>query len=90
MSFNDKIREQHLIPWTFKTWILKFIEVDLPIGDLARDISNDNDFPDSESFSEMFEYLQRIHASGDAMDAFVTVWNFYLSSNAIPDGFFTQ
>lgn len=90
MSFTDKIREQHSTPWTFKTWILNFTEVDLPIGDLARDISNDGDFPDSDSFSEMFEYLQRRHASENALDALVTVWNFYLSSNATPDGFFTQ
>lgn len=29
------------IPWTFKTWIIRFKGVDLPIGDLADDIAKD-------------------------------------------------
>ena len=72
-------RLEHGIPWTFKTWILKFKGVDLPIGDLANDISGDSDFPDDD-FAEIYDYLISKHATEPVLDTFVTSWNFYLAS----------
>ena len=72
------------IPWTFKTWILKFKGVDLPIGDLANDVSEDSNFPDDDDLSEIYDYLISKHATEPVLDTFVTSWNFYLASNVDP------
>lgn len=68
------------IPWTFKSWIAEFKNVDLPIGDFAKDVVSDDDFPDVESFIDIFEYLQDKKASLKALDAFVNIWTFYTLS----------
>jgi uncharacterized protein YozE (UPF0346 family) len=68
------------IPWTFKTWISEFKDVDLPIGDLARDISRDSDFPDEDSFGIIHKHLINKNADTIVLETFSTVWNFYLSS----------
>lgn len=68
------------IPWTFKTWIENFKSVDLPIGDLARDIFTDEDFPEDDNFSEIYDHLIRKHARGVVIDTFVAAWNYYLIS----------
>lgn len=68
------------IPWTFKTWIANFQGVDLPIGDLANDINGDDDFPDDDDFSDIYDHLMVKHCSREALETFVIVWNFYLIS----------
>lgn len=69
-----------LNPWTFRTWIANFETVDLPIGDLARDISTDSDFPDDDDFELIYDHLRHKSASHAALETFVLVWNFYISS----------
>jgi len=54
----------------FKTWIKKFNKEDSPIGDLARDIKNDNKFPIGKNFIKMHSYLQSINASNNAIDVY--------------------
>ncbi len=71
--------------WTFKTWISEFKSVDLPIGDLAKDISEDDSFPDEDSVSEIYDHLLRKRAQPQAIDAFIAAWSYYLLSNAVPD-----
>lgn len=68
------------IPWTFKTWLANFKKVDLPIGDLATDITKDKNFPDNDSFSEILEHLQSQTSDPDVIETFMLVWNFYLAS----------
>lgn len=75
------------IPWTFKTWIVRFKGVDLPIGDLAKDIVSDEDFPNEDYFSDIYDHLRSKHANSICLETFVAAWNYYLSSNADPDGF---
>lgn len=84
--FNDLIRDKNTVYWTFKTWIKNFEDVDLPIGDLAGDISSDSDFPEDDIFSEIYDHLRSKHASSPVIDTFVCAWNYYLASNATPDG----
>ena len=59
-------------PWTFKTWILNFKGVDLPIGDLADDIARDPDFPEEDYFGEILEHISaKSHSNADIQETFV-------------------
>ena len=67
--------------WTFKTWIKKFENVDLPIGDLAKAVKSDKNFPDSEDYTTINNYLiSKSHNDIHVLNTFRTVWNFYISS----------
>ncbi|KGI42483.1 hypothetical protein KY55_10390 [Clostridium tetani] len=68
------------MPWTFKSWITNFKEVDLPIGDLARDIINDSNFPKDDTFGIIHEYICYKTTSSEVIETFVTTWNFYLAT----------
>ncbi|BFH59416.1 YozE family protein [Paenibacillus azoreducens] len=68
------------IPWTFKTWIKNFKGVDLPIGDLAEDISKDTFFPDGDDFSDIHAYICERANDPAVIETFVLVWNFYQAS----------
>lgn len=71
MTDNEK-------PWTFKNWIAEFKGVDLPIGDLAKDISDDADFPDEDYLDEIFEHLYSKARNNPAvLEVFTHAWNFY-------------
>lgn len=50
---------------TFKQWLLKFIEVDLPIGDAAREINQDPNFPETKSYDVIFNYLENEARASD-------------------------
>ena len=67
--------------YTFKEWIECFKNVDLPIGDISRDMLGDEDFPDSDDYIEIFEYIvHKSHRNSDIVEAFRTVWDFYKAS----------
>ena len=66
---------------TFKKWINKFIEVDLPIGDLSRDIKRDATFPDTKDKEKIISYLESKRASSIVLSTFNDVWDFYKKSN---------
>ena len=69
------------IPWTFKTWIVCFKGVDLPIGDLANDIAKDEDFPDEDYFQEIWDHISsKCKANSDILETFALAWNYYLAS----------
>lgn len=56
---------------TFRTWILKNkINRDTPVGDLARDIQRDINFPSTYEYSEMVGYLKHKSACSQAKAAF--------------------
>ncbi len=66
---------------TFKKWIKHFIDVDRPIGDLAKEISRDKKFPNLTSkksdYQKGISYLESLRASRDAILAFKNAWTFY-------------
>ena len=69
------------IDWTFKSWIENFKDVDLPIGDLAKDILADDDFPEDDTFYDILEYIARkSHYDHVIIDTFRTAWNFYVAT----------
>ncbi len=56
---------------TFRTWILSNkIDKDTPVGDLARDIQRDINFPSTYEYSEMIGYLNYKRACFEAKEAF--------------------
>jgi hypothetical protein len=68
-------------PWTFKTWILNFKGVDLPIGDLADDIARDPDFPEEDYFGEILDHISaKSHENSVIQETFVLAWSYYLAS----------
>ena len=72
------------IPWTFQAWIANFTGVDLPIGDLAKEIVGDDDFPDSDDVFDMADHListrNSYEASAAAREALLDAWNFFKAS----------
>ena len=70
-----------VVPWTFKTWILNFRGVDLPIGDLATDIAGDPDFPEGDYFGELLSHIsEKSHDDAVIIETFVLAWGYYLAS----------
>lgn len=65
---------------SFKTWILKFKNVDLPIGDLANDISHDKNFPNIANKQEIYNYLVSKHACDEAIETFEHAWEYYIKT----------
>ena len=65
---------------TFYDWILKFQEVDLPIGDLARDIKTDRHFPKELSTWNEFENHLGI-SSGPVYETAKNAFNYFLAEN---------
>ena len=73
------------IELSFKDWVLKFIDVDLPIGDLAKDISNDEAFPaKSKNRNQIIEYLESKGASYLVVDVANECLDFYEATHLIP------
>jgi uncharacterized protein YozE (UPF0346 family) len=64
----------------FRTWILHFVDVDLPIGDLASDIKNDPEFPRANKKEVILEYLRSRQAIPEAIQTFEDAWDYYLKS----------
>ncbi|WP_422122942.1 YozE family protein [Planococcus sp. X10-3] len=62
---------------TFKQWLLKFNEVDLPIGDAAREVAADPNFPETKSYKEIFNYLEDARASDGWMRTYKEAFKFY-------------
>jgi hypothetical protein len=73
MNWNKKYE----VPWTFKAWLLNFKGVDLPIGDLAEDVSTDASFPDDD-FGEILEHLiDKSRNDSEVLQTFYEAWSFY-------------
>lgn len=64
---------------TFKKWLSKYETLSNPLGDIIRDIIVDPDFPISNDFSDIEEYLwSRI--SGEDMNGLKELWGHYSAS----------
>ena len=61
----------------FAKWIMRYKEDNSPIGDLARDISDDKDFPKTKSKKKILEYLESKDACDGAISAFISAWEAY-------------
>lgn len=69
---------------TFRQWIItRRINSDTPVGDLARDIKDDKNFPNTYDYSEMIGYLKYKGACKEARKAFREAFNIYSKRNII-------
>lgn len=69
------------IPQTFKTWIVNFKGINLPIGDLADDVSRDANFPEEDCFDEILEHIgSKSRHNPYVIETFVLAWGYYLAS----------
>lgn len=69
------------MPITFREWILKFVDVDLPIGDLANDIRQDKYFPKDNKREVLYEYLvSKSQNDRNVLNTFTDAWDYYLKS----------
>ncbi len=59
----------------FHDWIKQFEKSQSAVGDLARDMKEDGDFPKSASLKEMLDYLDNKGACDGAIDALKDAYN---------------
>ena len=63
----------------YKCMIMNFLEDDSPLGDLARDMKSDRDFPKfSVTYDRIMNHLERCAACSDCFDTFNEGWNRYM------------
>jgi uncharacterized protein YozE (UPF0346 family) len=66
------------IAMSFYRWILKkHINTMAPVGDLARDMKEDSEFPRDGGKKKIRQYLEACHACSGCMDAFDEAWAEY-------------
>lgn len=62
----------------FYTWMMKNnINTMAPVGDLARDMEDDNEFPRDGKKAQVRGYLNRCGACSGCMEAFEEAWSEY-------------
>lgn len=61
----------------FKMWISYFQEVDLPIGDLASNIRDDENFPDTNDYKKLLTYIKDRSSDDSLIKAFKSAWKYY-------------
>ena len=62
---------------TFKQWVKRYENRDNPMGDLARDIADDSEFPDTTDLAVISFYLMRQHPCQNCVDVFRTACKRY-------------
>lgn len=66
---------------TFKTYMKQFINADTPLGDLARDIKSDRDFPSTKDRRTIKLHLVNAGAYHGAMAIFNVAYDMYKADN---------
>ncbi len=67
---------------TFKEWLINFKDVEKPIGDLACDILEDPEFPDTNDYDKLFTYLAFQAGSHEVVvETFKKAWQQYLKAS---------
>lgn len=62
----------------FYTWMMKkHINTKAPVGDLARDMKDDREFPRDGNKETIREYLESCGVCSGCMDAFERAWKKY-------------
>ena len=62
---------------SYKTWIKNYENLNTPLGDLARDVVVDDNFPKSTSRKRILEYLTKSRAIDAAIEEFIKSWPQY-------------
>lgn len=61
----------------FKEWIMQFEKDNSPIGDLAKDIKQDEQFPYTKDYKSILNYLESQNACDGAIKAFKHAFRIY-------------
>lgn len=66
-------------PMDFRAWLLRHVDEQSAIGDLARDVQSDYEWPEGESESlELYsDHLESMNASVRVLDILEDAWNQY-------------
>jgi hypothetical protein len=65
---------------TFTQWLKDHIEENTPVGDLARDVKLDKNWPKQASSKRTFtKHMKEMNASDGAVEALNTAWKRYMS-----------
>src|SRR2546429_334488 len=65
---------------SFNQWLKDHIEEDTPVGDLARDVKLDKNWPKQDSSKRAFtKHMKEINASDGTIEAFNTAWKRYMN-----------
>jgi hypothetical protein len=66
-------------PSSFRAWLLRHVDEQTPIGDLARDARADDEWPEGgpESLQLYNEHLEAMNACQDALDVLEDAWSRY-------------
>lgn len=68
---------------TFKTWISKYKTSQNPIGDLGKRISKDKNFPKSNEYGILLNYLTSKNVPSAGIDVFNYSYQEYLKTNSL-------
>lgn len=63
----------------FKKWLACFEEVELPIGDLARDFRDDDNLPNTNDYEILLSYVEDLE-NETITNVFKSVWKYYSES----------
>lgn len=64
---------------SFYNWLMKFSDVDLPIGDFARDAAEDKNFPQNVSnWDNLHDYIFAVNP-GAEFESIENAFNYYLA-----------
>lgn len=65
----------------FKTWISKYKSTDNQVGDLARDILRDVNFPEVSDYQSLLNYLNNFYLHHNVIKIFKYAYKEYLKTN---------
>ncbi|MBG9786913.1 hypothetical protein ABD74_04530 [Brevibacillus laterosporus] len=63
---------------TFKEWLAHFEFVDRPIGDLAKDVKKNDNFPETNDYNELLNYIESSAKHRNVIETFENAWSYYL------------
>lgn len=66
----------------FSKWLLNQQHRDDPIGDLARDVVADRNWPSAGNLDSYLDYLADMHAAAIAIDVLEKAWREYVELDA--------
>lgn len=67
----------------FYNWLMRFKDVSLPVGDVAREIRSDRSFPKGNlDWKALKKYLKSIGFSDSKLEIVKNVFNYYLAEKS--------
>lgn len=76
-----------IVELSFYDWLLNFKDINLPIGDLARDVQADTNFPKkSKSKNVIIKYLENNGAIPRVIEVADETFDFYAKSHLLNQG----